>query len=156
MSTAKSRGVLAELEAILDDVAFMDSTDSVKSYTVKSLFKTNTHYAFKFSGEVVQYRGEAGGEASLVVNLKAFPDGISITSFELTDLDKKAIDWSFELIVEKVDGTIARLSPFDLIQIKRRFYDYSQGELDNVARLKFNNFGATQDSRFNIGLIQIS
>ena len=155
MANAKSHGALAELDGILEDVGFANPIHSVSFYTAQSIFQTRDTHAFIFSGEVMQFRAKPGEEVMLVVDLNAFPNGVSIGGMELSDLDKKAIDWSFELIAEKVDGSFSRLSPFDLVQIKKHSFDYTRGELSHIARLKFSNIGAAQDTRFNIGLLKL-
>jgi hypothetical protein len=131
------------------------NTSSKKVLSAKQIFKPSSRGFFTFMDGQMHYSGAPETEVSLYVDKACFPDGLSLMAFEISNYSKDAMDWSFELIIERIDGSISRLSPFDLMQIKRRMFAFGDRLFSNILSLKFNNLGAVKVTSFTIGLLML-
>ena len=140
-------------EALLESGSVLQSRDLGRIFSAKQIFKPSTKGFFTFLDGQLSYYGSPGTEASLYVDKASFPEGLSLMTLELLNFSKNALDWSFELIVERIDGSVSRLSPFDLVQVKRGVCSFCHEIFSNITELRFNNLGAVNPTTFSIGLL---
>jgi hypothetical protein len=122
-------------------------------WLAKQIFRPSTRGFFTFTDGQMHYAADPGTDVSLYVDKYFFPQGLSLISIELLNFSKEVVDWSFELIVERVDGGVSCLGLFDLIQLKRRIFSNQTKIFSGISRLRFNNLDAVNRTAFSIGLL---
>ena len=129
------------------------SNFSKRVLSAKQIFKPSSRGFFTFMDGQMHYRGDPGSEVALYVDKTCFPSGLSLMAIELSNLSKESMDWSFELVIERSDGSFSRLGPFDLMQVKRRMFSFGAKFFSNITCLRFNNLGSVNVTSFTIGLL---
>jgi hypothetical protein len=122
-------------------------------WVAQQIFRPSSRVFFSFSEGQMHYAGDPGTEAFLYVDKAFFPEGLNLLSIELLNFSQALVDWSFEWVVERVDGTCSCLGPFDLIQMKRRMFALDAKIFSNISRLRFNNLGAVNKTSFSMGML---
>jgi hypothetical protein len=152
MNMSESEGV--ELSGSVLNWLNQSATESSKKIlSAKQIFKPSSRGFFTFMDGQIHYKGEPGSEVVLYVDKARFPEGLNLMAFELSNFSKDAVDWSFELVIERIDGSFSRLGPFDLMQVKRRIFSFGAKFFSNITCLRFNNLGAVNVTSFTMGFL---